>query len=215
MSGAASTPPPATFFDEIAVLRRDDHRLYHQSRINQTLHLISALVFLVCYALVWFRPADAAILGWFGAMWVRQSGHFFFEPLGYDEVNKLTNAKKEDIKVGFNVYRKVALLLVWASVPVILYVDSTMFGLFDAAVGMRDTLDRIGWSWLTIALGGLALRTAYLMAFRSVRTGAAWFSKILLDPFHNVHIYWRSPIFLLQGQLIEPLEQVEWYRQKA
>ena len=33
----------------LRVQRWDDHRFYHQSRINQTLHLISALSFLTAY----------------------------------------------------------------------------------------------------------------------------------------------------------------------
>ena len=34
-----------TFLNELAVQRWDDHRFYHHSRINQTLHLISAVGF--------------------------------------------------------------------------------------------------------------------------------------------------------------------------
>ena len=46
--------------DFMAMLRTqrfDDYRYYHQSRINQTLHLISAIIFLGCYALLF---SDAA-----------------------------------------------------------------------------------------------------------------------------------------------------------
>ena len=41
--------------------RFDDYRYYHQSRINQTLHLISAVIFLVCYGLLF---TDAASPAW-------------------------------------------------------------------------------------------------------------------------------------------------------
>jgi hypothetical protein len=70
--------------------RFDDYRYYHQSRINQSLHLISAVIFLVCYALLF---KDAALAGLVGglAMLTRQAGHFFFEPNRYDAVNKETN----------------------------------------------------------------------------------------------------------------------------
>ena len=30
--------------------------------------------------------------------------------------------------------------------------------------------------------------------------------KILTDPFHNVEIYWKSPIALMHGQLLDPIE---------
>jgi len=36
----------------------------------------------------------------------RQSGHFFFEPKGYDDVNQATHQHKEEIKVGYNLRRK-------------------------------------------------------------------------------------------------------------
>ena len=48
------------FTDTLHTQRFDDYRYYHQSRINQTLHLISAVIFLACYALL-FR--DAALAG--------------------------------------------------------------------------------------------------------------------------------------------------------
>ena len=38
------------FFETVATQRCDDHRDYHHSRSNQTLHLISALSFGVAYA---------------------------------------------------------------------------------------------------------------------------------------------------------------------
>lgn len=198
-------------YEEIEQLRYDDHRLYHQSRINQTLHLISACMFLCTYVLIWFRPADAAILGWVGGMVVRQTGHYVFEPTGFDQVNNLTNARKEEIKVGFNVYRKTAFLLAWISVPLALYFSPTAFGMLPADDSFQAFWDRVGMVWLALGLGGFFLRVAYLLAFRSVRTGVAWFAKIITDPFHNVHGYWRSPLYLLRGQLIEPMERVDRY----
>ena len=40
------------FLRTLKVLRWDDHRYYHQSRINQSLHFISAIGFLVAYAML-------------------------------------------------------------------------------------------------------------------------------------------------------------------
>ena len=78
--------------------RFDDYRFYHQSTVNQTLHLFSAVIFLFCYALLFIDPALAGIVGWL-AMLTRQTGHFFFEPNGYDAVNGVSNEYKEAIKV--------------------------------------------------------------------------------------------------------------------
>ena len=47
-------------------------------------------------------------------MTTRQVGHFFFEPKGYDHVNHATHEHKEEIKVGYNLRRKVVLLALWA-----------------------------------------------------------------------------------------------------
>src|SRR4029434_727355 len=77
----------ASFLEELREQRWDDHRYYHHSRINQSLHLVSAISFLTSYALMTVSPSIAAILGWFVAMWSRQIGHFFFEPKGFDEIN--------------------------------------------------------------------------------------------------------------------------------
>ena len=50
-------------------------------------------------------------------MTTRQAGHFFFEPKGYDHVNQATHEYKEEVKVGYNLQRKVVLMGVWALPP--------------------------------------------------------------------------------------------------
>lgn len=95
--------------DMLRTQRFDDYRFYHQSTVNQTLHLFSAVIFLACYALLFKDPALAGLVGWL-AMLTRQTGHFFFEPSGYDAVNDVSNAYKEAVKVGYNQTRKIILL---------------------------------------------------------------------------------------------------------
>src|ERR1700758_5887331 len=109
------------FMQTLRTLRWDDHRFYHHSTINQSLHFISAITFCISYALLLVDPAIAAVLAWTVAMTTRQAGHFFFEPRGYDEVNQVSHEHKEDIKVGYNLRRKVVLMTIWALVPVVLY----------------------------------------------------------------------------------------------
>jgi len=106
-----------TFREELAQQRWDDHRFYHQSRVTQSLHLFSALCFLFTYGLMPFNPIAASLFGWTVAMWSRQIGHFFFEPKGFDQVNKVTFQHKEEVKTGYNLQRKVMLLGAWLSVP--------------------------------------------------------------------------------------------------
>src|SRR5262245_46041285 len=79
--------------------RWDDHRYYHHSRINQSLHLLSACSFVTAGVLIATgQVVTAALLGWTVGMTSRQIGHFFFEPRGYDEVNQASDAHKEAIK---------------------------------------------------------------------------------------------------------------------
>ena len=66
-------------------------------------------------------------------MTTRQVGHFFFEPNDYDQINQATDEYKEEIKVGYNIKRKLVLLAVWAASPLLLVIDPTLLGLFNAA----------------------------------------------------------------------------------
>lgn len=112
-----------TFLEALRIQRFDDHRYYHHSRINQTLHFISAISFVVAYVFLFIDPVISALIAWLISMTTRQSGHFFFEPLGYDEINQATHEYKEEIKVGYNLNRKIVLLSIWAILPMMLYVQ--------------------------------------------------------------------------------------------
>ena len=194
-----------SFRQALQTQRWDDHRYYHHSRINQSLHLVSALSFLTSYALMFTNPAAAAFVGWLVAMVSRQAGHFFFEPKGYDEVNHATHEHKEAIKVGYNLRRKVVLLAIWALSPAILWIDPTAFGVFHAHTSTAELIDQIGQIWLVVGFGGLIFRTVHLFFLRDVQTGLVWITKIATDPFHDIKLYWKAPLYLLKGELIDPM----------
>jgi len=194
------------FLHALKVQRWDDHRYYHQSRINQTLHFISAISFLTAYALMFSNPSVAALIGWLVSMVTRQSGHFFFEPLGYDHVNQATNEYKEEVKVGYNLQRKMILISIWALAPMTLFIDPTMFGLFEPAADRSALIDQVGIIWLAVGVGGLLFRTVHLFFIRDVQTGLVWMTKILTDPFHDLMLYYKAPFYLLRGQLIDPMD---------
>jgi hypothetical protein len=65
-----------------------------------------------------------------------------------------------------------------------------------------------GVLWIALAAVGLLGRTLYLCATRSVQTGAAWFTKILTDPVHDIMMYWKSPYYLLKGEMLDPMHDV-------
>jgi len=188
--------------------RMDDHRYYHHSRINQSLHFISAISFLVAYVFLFIQPAWAALIAWFISMPSRQAGHFFFEPRGYDEVNQATHEHKEDIKVGYNLQRKVVLMSLWAAIPLALCFDRSFFGLFAATGTWENYFHSLGILWLWLGAGGLLFRTIHLFFLQDIQTGFVWMTKILTDPFHDIKLYHRAPLFLLKGELIDPMHHV-------
>ena len=122
-----------SFLEALRTQRWDDHRYYHHSRINQSLHFVSAMSFLFSYVMIFKDPAISALAGWLVAMTTRQSGHFFFEPKDYDVVNHASHEYKEQIKVGYNLRRKVVLLTIWALSPLPLTFDPTLVRHLHAA----------------------------------------------------------------------------------
>ncbi|HEV7611833.1 MAG TPA: hypothetical protein VGO37_08170 [Steroidobacteraceae bacterium] len=196
-----------SFLAELRTQRWDDHRYYHHSRINQSLHLLSALSFIVAYITAFADPAKSALIGWLVSMVSRQSGHFFFEPKGYDAVNHATHEHKERIKVGYNLKRKVILHAIWALSPALLWLDPTFFGLFHPAAGAREFLRRVGEIWLMVGIGALLFRTVHLFFLKDVHTGLVWLTKIVTDPFNDVKTYYKAPFYLMRGELIDPMAE--------
>jgi len=197
------------FLQELATQRWDDHRFYHHSRINQTLHLISALSFLVAYVVLFFDPATAALIGWFVSMVTRQTGHYVFEPRGFDHVNQVSDEYKEEIKVGYNMSRKSILLTVWVLVPATLWFEPSLFGMIEPATDVKGFFHDLGIAWLSLGVTGLLFRVTQLCITKSVRTGLVWMTKILTDPFHDVILYHKSPLALLRGELVDPMLHVK------
>lgn len=205
----SATGATSSFWEELRVQRWDDHRYYHQSRVNQALHLLSACCFLASYVLAFTEPALAAMVGWLLAMTLRQAGHFFFEPRGYDHVNRATFEHKEEIKVGYNLQRKVILLTIWAAIPVVVWLDPSVMGLLSPADGLGGMVRTVGLLWFWLGVAGLLARTLYLVAARSPRTGFSWMTKILTDPFHDIGLYYKAPAALLRGEWIDPMGHVQ------
>ena len=197
-----------SFFQTVATQRWDDHRYYHHSRINQFLHLISAMSFLVAYVFLFIDPVVSALVAWLVSMTTRQIGHFFFEPKDYDYVNQATHEHKEEIKVGYNLYRKVVLLSVCAAIPVIAYSmpDALRWAVPQA---YEDTPVRMtAMAWLFLGAGGLLFRVLQLWKQENLIAGLAWAYKIITDPVHDIKMYHKAPLYLLRGQLIDPMDHV-------
>ena len=196
------------FLQALATQRWDDHRFYHQSRINQSLHLVSAISFLMSYALLFIDPASAALVAWGVAMVTRQTGHYVFEPRGFDHVNQVSDDYKEEVKVGYNMRRKTVLLSVWALIPVVLWFQPSLFGLIEPATSWQGTLHDVGMAWLALGITGLTFRVGQLWLQQDLATGLTWMCKIITDPFHDIMLYHKAPLALLRGELLDPMVHV-------
>ena len=193
----------AAFRAQLDEQRWDDHRHYHHSLINQSLHFLSASTFIAAYILLFHDPALASLLGWGVAMTSRQAGHFFFEPKGYDEINQASHEYKEEIKVGYNLARKVVFMTMWALSPLLLLLSPTLFGIFAPLPGPMGFLRHVGLMWLVLGIGGLIFRTFQLFFIRDVPTGIVWATKIITDPFNDFLQYRHAPVRLLKGERID------------
>lgn len=206
--GSAFDSANLGFKEELRRQRWDDHRYYHHSRVNQSLHFFSAICFLTSYVLIVVDPSVAPFIGWILAMWSRQIGHFFFEPKGYDEINHASHDHKEDIKVGYNLQRKRVLLGIWALTPLLLYLNPSLFGLMEPHLNWSTYLTNLGLLWLALGVAGLLFRTVQLFFIASIQTGLVWCTKILTDPFHDIKLYGKAPLYLLRGELIDPMRDL-------
>ena len=192
------------FLHALHVQRWDDHRYYHHSRINQSLHLLSAISFIAAYMWMFHDPVMAALIGWLVSMCSRQAGHFFFEPKGYDQVNQATHEHKEAIKVGYNLQRKVVLMALWVEAPVVLWLEPGLWGQLAPAADFEGYVRQVGAVWLVLGAGALLFRTVHLFFIADLRTGLVWMTKILTDPFHDIWLYHKAPLALLRGELLDP-----------
>ena len=195
------------FLQTLKMQRWDDHRYYHHSVVNQSLHLLSASSFVCAYLLVFWQPWAAALVGWMVSMTSRQAGHFFFEPKGYDAVNDATHEYKEQIKVGYNLKRKAVLLAIWGLSPLAIYFEPTLLGMVKPYAGTMGFIRRTGQIWLVIGVSGLVFRSVQLFFIRDVQTGLVWATKIVTDPFNDIKLYYKAPLALLRRATMDEIER--------
>ncbi len=70
--------------------------------------------------------------------------------------------------------------------------------------GLTGFVHDVGLMWLALGVSGVVIRMLHLFVIRDVETGLAWTVKILTDPFYDIKLYWKSPMYLLRGELIDP-----------
>jgi hypothetical protein len=132
----------------------------------------------------------AALLAWGVSMTTRQAGHFFFEPRGYDEVNQATDEHKEEIKVGYNLQRKIVLMAPGLRPSAGPVADPTLFGLFEALPTFDGFVHNVGMAgWRSASAGCCSARCTCSVLQADLMTGLVWMTKILTDPFHDIKLY--------------------------
>jgi hypothetical protein len=187
-----------TFMQTLRTQRWDDHRFYHHSLVNQSLHLVSAITFCISYGLLFVDPALAAVLAWCVSMTTRQAGHFFFEPRGYDEVNQVSDEYKEEVKAGYNIRRKIVLMAIWVAIPAALWFAPSLGGLIQPHTDLRGFVHDVGIAWLSLGAAGLVFRVLQLWVTQGLVEGLAWGTKIITDPFMDIALYHGAPMKLLR-----------------
>jgi Protein of unknown function (DUF962) len=198
-----------SFLETLKEQRWDDHRYYHHSRINQTLHLLSATSFLCAYVLVFTNPAAAVLLAWLFGMTSRQIGHFFFEPRDYDEVNDATHEHQGGDQGRLQPAAQGCAHDDLGRVPAGALYRSGPVRHFRAARHRRGVHEQCradmggDWGWRA------PFRTFHLFFLKDVQTGLVWMTKIVTDPFHDIKLYHKAPVHLMRGELIDPMRHAQ------
>jgi hypothetical protein len=68
---------------------------------------------------------------------------------------------------------------------------------------LTEWVRQVGASWLFLGVAGLLFRTVHLFFLKDVQTGLVWMTKILTDPFHDIILYHKAPLYLMKGELID------------
>ena len=91
----------------------------------------------------------------------------------------------------------------------IVLLQPSVFGWVEPARDAIAWLEQVGWAWLVLGAGAIVLRVVQLALIRDLRTGIVWATKILTDPFHDIVMYYRAPLALLRGELIDPMHHLK------
>ena len=144
------------------------------------------------------EPAAAALMGWVGDV-EPPDRPLLLRAEGYDEVNQATHAYKEEVKVGYNLQRKIVLLAIWVLTPLALHLEPTLSGFGEAHEP-----------------GGFARNLATCARARRWRSAVCHHSAVLRarsadrsrvadqdphGPVSRIKLYHRAPLQVLRGSL--------------
>ena len=78
-----------------------------------------------------------------------------------------------------------------------------LLGLFEPYQDLATFTHHTALIWLAVGLGGLIFRNVQLFFLKDVQTGLVWATKIITDPFHDIKLYHKSPLYLMRGELFD------------
>jgi len=160
-------------------------------------------VFLVAYVMVFIDPVVSRCFGWLVSMTSRQAGHFFFEPRGYDHVNHASHEHQGRDQVGYNLAAQGRADDIWALSPVVPF-SIRPCSPFQALGLLADFARQVA---KVLARGRdrrspVPHRPSVLHPRR--RDRLVWMTKIITDPFNDLRLYHKAPLYLAEGELIDP-----------
>jgi hypothetical protein len=85
----------------------------------------------------------------------------------------------------------------------VLYVEPGLFGMIEPWDTLTEWVRQVGAAWLILGVAGLLFRTIHLFFLKDVQTGLVWMTKIITDPFHDIVLYHKAPLYLLKGELMD------------
>jgi hypothetical protein len=94
----------------------------------------------------------------------------------------------------------------WVLIPGVLWFEPSVFGLIEAASTRLEYLHDVGMAWFALGVAGLLFRVVQLWWQQDLVTGLTWALKIITDPFHDIALYYKAPLYLLRGQMIDPMD---------
>ena len=87
-------------------------------------------------------------------------------------------------------------MAIWALSPLLLLLDPTLFGAVKPATSTGELLHHVGYIWFVVGAGGFLFRIVQLVLTKDPMTALIWAVKILTDPFHDIALYYKSPLHL-------------------
>jgi hypothetical protein len=87
--------------------------------------------------------------------------------------------------------------------------------LFTPHADKTEFVRHVALLWLAVGVGGLLFRTVHLFFIKDMQSGLVWFTKIITDPFHDIMLYHKAPLYLLRGEMLDPGHENEWVDEDA